>query len=426
MKGAKEMKANKSILFYLAVMLIVPVSVKSAEVRFPVPCYEGQELEKVRQWEQQWAGKKIDKTNIEGVKEFVPENYYKLFIDPNYGGDYFFEIVPYQQTMPTKGDLEATLKYAGTCTIDAKDDLQNYVNGIPFPNPTTALEIMYNFDNINMGESLDAIMPAWLIDGKRKYDRNMVVHGRMLWFAGRRDVPPVPEILPNDKGIYRGSHSDYLEPANMEGTRSMQIKYKDRSREWGSWTFASANRRLMRRSTAQRQSSLGGTDVTFDDDFIWSWNISANNYKLLGRKEILHPRHQDIEKLRNGHREGYCLANNLMCERINTYALEVVSKDPNYIYSKQIFYVDPETWWILYADKYDRLGKLWKVALMYQYLLNSSYNESLVIPHMAALHYVDVQRQHATLNVAKAKIGLSGPEQQPTFYEPQSLMRQGY
>lgn len=76
-------------------------------------------------------------------------------------------------------------------------------------------------------------MPAWLIDGKRKYDRKLVVDGRMMWFAGRREVPPVPEITPNDKGIYRLTHSDYLEPANMMGTRALQIKIKDRIRDWG-------------------------------------------------------------------------------------------------------------------------------------------------------------------------------------------------
>jgi hypothetical protein len=95
------------------------------------------------------------------------------------------------------------------------------------------LEIAYNFDNINVGDTLKALMPAWLIDGKRKYDRKLVVDGRMMWFAGRREVPPVPEITPNDKGIYRLTHSDYLEPANMMGTRALQIKIKDRIRDWG-------------------------------------------------------------------------------------------------------------------------------------------------------------------------------------------------
>ncbi len=37
--------------------------------------YSAEELAKVREWEKTWAGKKIDKTNIDQVAALLPESY---------------------------------------------------------------------------------------------------------------------------------------------------------------------------------------------------------------------------------------------------------------------------------------------------------------------------------------------------------------
>jgi hypothetical protein len=87
------------------------VSSRAEDVRYPVPSYEGEALEQVKQWEKTWAGKKIDPTNIDGVKELVPKSLYSIIKDPEKWGEVWFEIVPYRQIMPTKGDLEFTKKY---------------------------------------------------------------------------------------------------------------------------------------------------------------------------------------------------------------------------------------------------------------------------------------------------------------------------
>ena len=62
---------------FLALLTHVPS--RAAEIRYPVPCYEGEELAKVRAWEKEWAGKKITPANVDGVKEFLPEVFYNLF-----------------------------------------------------------------------------------------------------------------------------------------------------------------------------------------------------------------------------------------------------------------------------------------------------------------------------------------------------------
>ena len=409
----------------IALIVLTVVPLIAAEIRYPVSCYEGQELEKVREWEKTWVGKKIDINNIDAVKEFVPDSMYQIIKNPGKWGDIWFEIVPYREIVPTPGTVALTKKYAGTVTVGPQGEIINWVSGTPFPEPKNGIEVAYNFDTVNMGDNMFAPQDAYVVDGLMKYDRKLIMNVWNYWFYGRRDIPPVPEVLPNPKQIRKATTISYEEPAALKGTRNLVIKWKDDMKDYGSWTFSSASRRIARRSTAQRMDSVGGGDNTSDDNLGWDWRISSQTYKLLGRKEILIARHQDLEVLKKTHKEGYCVPTGLMNERVKAYEVETIHKDPNYIYSKQIWYIDPESWWIIYAEKYDRQGRLWKIQSMAQYLNKSKYN-GIEVPMVGNMLTVDVQRVHSTYGAFYAVIGETGPQYRPDFYTPNSLQREGY
>jgi len=418
-------------LLGITIMIVFPltwltqVTSQAEEIRYPLPSYEGKELEKVRKWEKTWVGKRIDVTNIGKVKGFVPESLYELISNLETWGESWFEIVPYREIKPTQGELEFTKKYAGTGSIGSKDEVLNYICGIPFPHPKTGLEIAYNFDNLNQGDNAHAVEDIYIIDGKSRYDRKMASEFHFLYFSGRREVSPVPEILPNQRGIYRATHGEYYEPAPMRGSRSMSIKWKDRSKPFESWSWSSTTRKLVRISTAQRTDTDGSSDMCDDDLNIYDNAIQFMKYKYLGRKELLLARHQDIDQLKKGHREGYCIFNGIQREKVNMYVVECMHKKPNYLYSKQIWYVDPETWWILYADKYDKQGKLFRVFENVNYVLKSVYNGAL-IGTMGFTSIVDVQRWHATGGFSNYILGETGEYYQPEYYTPKSLQKYGY
>jgi len=415
-----------SVILLLSMMLYQSIAAypsQAEEIRYPVPCYEGEELEKVRAWEKQWEAKKIDAGNIDGVKEFLPDALYDIHKNTEKWGTTWFTIVPYRFAKPTKGDIKYTLE--GKCTIAEDGILQNYVSGIPFPHPKNGLEIGYNFDNLNWGDQMMGRQDVILVDGRRKYDRKMDITSHIMYFAGRRDIPEVPEVSYNPKGIYRGIHSYYDEPAAYKGTRTLLLKWKDRTRDWANWSFSSSTRRIRRRSMAERQSSTGGSDTCGDDNSGYAWAINVQDYKILGRKEILIARHQDQEELVKGRTEGKCLDNGRQRERINTYVVEAIHKDPDYIYNKQIWYMDPETWAIIYADKYDRDGKLWKVFDIAMYMIPSEY-DGQEVQTMCMLTVIDVQRIHSTNTRSEVKLGPTGEFYKPAFYEPRALMKYGY
>ena len=87
-----------------------------------------------------------------------------------------------------------------------------------------------------------------------------------------------------------------------------------------------------------------------------------NTYKYIGRADVLVGRHQDNTKAERITGQGFW--NGIQRERVNNFVVEVVNKDTNYIYGKQIWYLDPETWQMNFKIMYNRQGEMWKMYEM--------------------------------------------------------------
>ena len=139
----KQRKQCLLCIMLAVIALVFPLLVQAAEITFPVAAYTGEELAKVRAWEKTWAGKKIDKNNIDQVAEFLPESYVGAYREPEKWGapsdNYFFYIIPYKRYTETTGMLAATKKYAPQGKVASDGWLENYteIAGMPFPNPKT-------------------------------------------------------------------------------------------------------------------------------------------------------------------------------------------------------------------------------------------------------------------------------------------------
>jgi hypothetical protein len=412
-----------TLVFSLVLLMQVPS--QAVELRYPVNAYEGEQLAKVRGWEKQWVGKTITPANLDQVKDYMPETLYNLMSDTGTWGEISFEIVPYRPMIPSEGELKYTREYLGQAKIGPDDGILNYTGGYPFPNTRNPLEMMYNFDKRNLGDNLGALQDPFITDGKRKYDRVFTIYTDMIYFTGRREVPPTPSITPNKKKIFRAAHTHYRQPASLKGNRGMNIKWTDTSRSYGSWSWSSATRRIVRRSSAQRQDHVGGTDICMDDNMTWDGVIPSQTYKLLGEKELLIARHQDLEVVFKGHKEGYCLLNGLQKERMKHFVVEAVNKDPNYIYTRQVYYLDPEIWSINYADKWDRSGNLWK-TFESAYLIRKNLATGAPTLIQGVSHIIDVQRMHSTGGPVETKLGETDEKHSPSYFTPRALQKHGY
>jgi hypothetical protein len=422
--------AERMTVIMLLSLLFLPCSSLLA-AEYPVPSYEGEELQKLLNWEETWVGKKVTSANVDQVKDFLTESYFDIVSNPEKWGEIWFEIAPYQEIKPTSGMIEATRKYAGTCKIGPDGLLQNWVHGIPFPEPKTALEVMWDFDAPTHGDTLSVRMVGFQVDGRRHYDREMISATKNMWFTGRTDVAPLPEIAANSKRIRKAGHTEWIEPKILKGDRNLSIRWEDPLRDWGSWGFSSSNRRVTRRSSAFRWAQLGGSDMTLDDGYGYDYEVVAQKYKSIGRKDLLVPRHNNSQDIIAKHVPGNMWDSGFKMERVNTFVIEAQHKDPNYIYGKQIYYIDPETWLIVWADKYDPDGKLWKVFQNSQELIKQNINNEKK-SRITYTNICDLQRLHATIGgypeveISDSADGPNGRFFTPNYYMPKALVKYGY
>lgn len=379
-------------------LLAMPLLTVAEEVNYPAASYSGDELAKVREWEKTWVGKKIDKTNIDQVSEFMLDKLVEVYKDPGKWGSppegSYFNIVPYRQIIETKGMIEATKKYAPLVKTDPDGIIINYaeIAGIPFPAPKTGREMAYNMECNTRG---DTFLQRWWspsIDPRHRTDRPADQIFEEMYFIHRVDVDPKPAILKNPKGYHRGQLLHFVLPPEMYNSRMIVMKFIDETVDYSSYLYYSEFRRIKRLSQAERTNAIDGTDMIYDDGNMWDGYLTHNkSFDYKGKKELLAARHQDVKKVTRVAGQGQADGYNM--ERCNLYVVEVKHKDPNYLYSKRLWYIDPETYHIQYQEMYDQLGQYWKFYAQPTGDIKTANDEMKNMPVAFQMH--DFQRTHS-------------------------------
>jgi hypothetical protein len=391
----------------------------AAEVNYPVAAYTANELAKVREWEKTWVGKKIDKTNIDQVAEFMPPSYVDIYKNPEtWGGPpegFYFYIVPYQQVIETPGMIEATKKYAPLVKKNADGSIANYaeIAGVPFPNSKDGQELAWNFDLANHGDMSHYARNSPSINPRTKSDRYGEQDQWEYFFIHRTEVDPLPAVANNAKGYHRGVFIHMWGPPEFINTRYYSLRFIDPAKDDEMYLWYSQFRRIRRMSTSQRTDSVDGTDLIYDDEFFWDGHISRNNYTYKGNKELLCTRHQDMSKVVR--QQGQGLVNNLTYERCKTLAIDVVSKDKNYVYGKRVWYLDPETHIILWTEIYDLQGRFWKCFLMHTNNVKTA--KGVMKNFIVGYHLEDLQRIHSGFNIHEIKSISSSADVDPDMFK---------
>lgn len=385
------------LLWLMASIALLRTADRPARAAFPAPSYNAAELQKVQQWENIHGGRKITALHVDQVKDFLHEAVYRIMKNPAMQGaaDIWFEIVPYRPYETSPGRIEATRRYAPQSRLDERESLVGYgeVAGVPFPQPVSGIEMAWNFDSNTRGDSSRLRHRGTVVDCRTRHEREAETNRWELSWIGRYDVPPVPKIpdAGNKRGIARTFFQRHLAPPDFVDTSLLEVRYRD-GREEDLWVYTAAFRRIRRYPTSQRTDTIDGTDMIYDDQDGWYTHPTRNVYKALGRADLLVSRHQDIGQLQRNEGQGFW--NGLQRERVNHWAVEVVNKEKEYIYSKQIWYLDPETWQMNFKVMYNRRGELWK---LYEFCHNefpSHDGGKTALPN--AEHIVDIIRRHGS------------------------------
>jgi len=191
-------------------------------------------------------------------------------------------------------------------------------------------------------------------------------------------------------------------PPEFLNTRMFNLRFIDQAKDDDAYLWYSQFRRIRRMSTAQRTDSIDGSDLIYDDDNMWDGQLLRNTYLLKGRKDLLTCRHQNMRATARVPGQG--IVNGITLERCNLYVLEVLNKDPNYLYSKRLWYLDPETYHIMWQEIYDRQGRLWKCFMNQTAPLPTASGETRAF--IVGVQYHDFQRIHC------------GEADHQVYYEP--------
>lgn len=387
---------------YLATLLLIVTTPGlqcfANEVMFPTPSYEGEDLAKVREWEKTWAGKKVTSAEVDQVKDFLHEAVYKAMKEPQIFGvqSLWFEIVPYREYTISKGMVEQCKKYAPESKLDDQERLVNFGNvaGIPFPQPKTGAEMAWNFDSNTKGDTHYILNEGEIVDCKSRLERHAAMLRWDTYWMSRTDVPPIPKIPDgqNSRGIFHTFFQRHLAPVDFVDTTMLEIRYKDHNREEDMWVYTSMFRRIRRYATSQRTDTIDGTDMIYDDHDGWYTSPTRNTYKYIGRADLLVGRHVDSKKAERITGQGFW--NGVQRERVNHWAVEVVNKDKNYVYSKQLWYLDPETWQMNFKVMYNRQGELWKMYEMFYNEYPTAIGQKAA--YMSYEHILDFIRHHGS------------------------------
>ena len=427
---AQEDNYMKRVFMSMAVLLLswcVILSPSAAgEVTFPTLSYEGEELAKVREWEKAWAGKKVATENADQVKDFLHEAVYNALKNPGIFGaeSLWFTVVPYRPYAVSTGMIAATKKYAPASKLDNDGMLAGYgdVAGIPFPQPKTGLEMAWNFDGNTKGDSHQEVGRGDVVNCKQKTERNAGLLRWELYWGGRVDSEPLPRIpeKENERGIARSWFQRHTAPVDFVDTTILELKYLDHTKLEDVWVYTVMFRRIRRYTASQRTDSIDGTDMIYDDQDGWYTHVIHNTYDNKGRADLLVARHQDAKQLQRIKGQGFW--NGVQRERVNHWVVEVQNKEKGYLYSKQIWYLDPETWQMNFKVMYNRKGELWKMyELFYDEYPNASGGKTSLF---SAEHVVDFIRHHGSPTIREMKN--VGAYIRPDYFQTKSLKDKSY
>jgi hypothetical protein len=362
--------------------------------------YTSEELAAVREWEKTWAGTKVNHTNVDQVAQFMLESLVTIVKNPDRWGappeGFFFTIRPYEFIEETPNFIAASRASSGKAKINADGYVENLaeLSGRLFMDPgEDAMKMAWNFEMQNRGDTFQYRKYSPNVNPKNRSERMADQEYWEYYFINRTELDPKPVIESNPRGYRRGMFLHMYMPAEFLNTRMYTLRYIDQSKEDDSYLWYSQFRRIRRVNTAQRTDAIDGSDIIYDDEYLWDGQLLRNTYTYKGKRDLLTDRHDGVGRISRN--PGQVLSNDMTFERCNLLVVDAINKDPNYLYTKRVWYLDPETYYIMWTEIYDQQGRFWKIFFNSTQPLKS--NTGVMKPVIVGTHFFDLQRTHGGL-----------------------------
>lgn len=283
-----------------------------------------------------------------------------------------FEIIPTRQYYWALRIAEATKKNEGKTKLNADGyvDYKTWEGGFPYPRPSgpfKAQQIAYNAfvfrRDRNEGNGI-AYGYVYGFDKNLKMDMDNVMNSMSCMVAGRQFLPPYGFLDEQAKanGELQLMTLTMLTPRDLAGMAILTTYYMDAQKADAAMIYVPSMRRVRKLSTTDTQDAINGQDLIYDDQSGFLQKLSPTRYPY--KFEIVEEREYLVAAPTIDGAE-YCTSNGLefrglKMERRPIYVLKMTQTDPNYVYSKRIFYIDQETFEFYQVENYDQKGRLYR------------------------------------------------------------------
>jgi hypothetical protein len=320
-------------------------------------------------------------------------------------------------TLP-KPYVEATEKYGGQTRLvkqsDGRYKLENYVAGIPFPNPSgpdKGTEIMAN-DTYKLQGYLVAVAVElgnqgafYTKDRFGNYSPEIVdATYRQLAYNWETDQG-VPRNDPQANGAWYSEWIMVEQPEQSRYTAVLTLFWQDNLKDEDDYAFVPALRRSLRLSSSARCAPLLGSDMVKDDQRV-GWNGGVGKFvgKWLRDQRLLTLAEMNPKAPGNFPAEydgvlGWPKPDWGEWETRDTYVVDVrriPELAAGYCYGSRVDYIDKQYYGNVAEDIYDTNMKLWKVMWVASTPTElDNYGEQLGTCGIVE-NYWDVQNDHVS------------------------------
>ncbi len=309
----------------------------------------------------------IDKNNVANYKDKLssgqvalihkyPETY-KINVYPTHRSAAYPQAI-YDATKSNAIHIELNAAASGLQGGD-----RGYQQGVPFPVPQSAEEILWNHFTRYRGGQIDRIIHRMAPQVNGKYTPYKIWQN--MAFANN------VKGMDKDDNILFYFIGENLEPARSAGTMTLVNETLDQLKEpRKAWIYNAGQRRVRRAPQVAYDTPQNNSDGQATSDNLDMYNGSLDRYDwtLIGKKELyipynnykLHSKELSYDDIIQ---PGHVNSDLTRYELHRVWQVEGKLKNGlRHVYKKRTFYIDEDTWQIAVADHFDERGELWRIA----------------------------------------------------------------
>ncbi|HVF35171.1 MAG TPA: DUF1329 domain-containing protein [Candidatus Saccharimonadia bacterium] len=306
----------------------------------------------------------IDRSNVEQYADKLSEGQKALIAKY---ATYKMPVYPTRRSAAfPERSYEFTAKNATTCTLVANGEgVQNCAEGLPFPIPKDAYEVMWNHKLKYKGIALQRWNNQVAPTTGGAYS---VVRLREellgLYYKPGNTSENINNILIYFFQVVEG-------PARLAGNVLLVHETLNQAAQTRqAWIYNPGQRRVRRAPNVAYDNPGTASDGLRTNDMTDMFNGAMDRYDwtLVGKREVYVPynsykAHSDKVKIKDLVRPGHLNPDLMRYELHRVWVVDAKLKaGKRHINSRRTFYFDEDSWQILLIDHYDARGQLWRVS----------------------------------------------------------------